>query len=185
VGKPSAGTAKNGDPEDKAGPEGGIRLLDSETGKLRPLTEDKRDHFAVGAPQSVAVAFLREGALYVIDSVDAEKVAPRRVADDVKPLPPVWSPDGTRLAYWVAAETPTARVVAATGGEPRTLELPKETMPASGLLWSPDGTQLGFLKRQVEKEAERQLLYVIGIADGKERRLTTALSDHREATWAS
>jgi Tol biopolymer transport system component len=187
-GKPGKeGKAKTEDRKNEEGrtPAVGILVVDAETGRARSLTTEARDRFVAGCRRPGAIAFLRGESLYVFDSVDSDKATPRRVVEKVKPLPPVWSPEGTQIAYWVTGDKPVIGVVSATGGEPQALPLPDEAVPSDGLAWSPDGTQIGFLKQQVDGEVQRRLFYVVELSGGKDRRLTEALADHQEVVWGS
>jgi len=184
-GKADKAKAKDSKDEEGKAPATGLLLVDAETGRTRPLTTDVRDRFVVGSRRPGALAFLRGESLCVFDSVEGDNATPRRVVDKVKPLPPVWSPDGTQLAYWVLGDKPVVGVVSATGGEPRALPLPDDAVPSEGLTWSPEGTQLGFLKQQGDGNTQRNLFYVVELSGGKDRRLTEALADHREVVWGS
>jgi Tol biopolymer transport system component len=70
-------------------------------------------------------------------TVPAAGGAPRRLTGGPQDSTPVWSPDGSRLAFLRAGQV---HVVSPSGGEPQQVtDLPRG---AGTPAWSPDGTRL-------------------------------------------
>jgi dipeptidyl aminopeptidase/acylaminoacyl peptidase/CubicO group peptidase (beta-lactamase class C family) len=120
--------------------------------------------------------------LFVVDlPEDDARPGPARqlTFGDSSASPPVWSPDGRRLAY-SAARGPdrdldveaVVHVVAADGGDPEPLT------PAGGVYqvtdWSPDGARL-LLVGQPRLSAGGQQLYTVGVGVGEPVELAPGL----------
>ncbi len=78
---------------------------------------------------------------------------------------PVWSPDGTRIAFvrsgiWVAD----------LNGATRQLTVPSQPGYDTQPVWSSDGSQVAFLRSDSGGGRD---VFVVGVADGRLRRLTS------------
>lgn len=103
---------------------------------------------------------------------------------------PVWSPDGTQIAFRYAATADDANrrnvgigVMNADGSNVRILVQPQTRSAIVVFEWSPDSTQLVF-GRNVGREND-QAIFLLDIASGEVTNLTEAAAgyDHRAPDW--
>lgn len=125
---------------------GGLRLLDTATGEVHTLVERTEiliDHIA-WSPDGRHIAFDTSqggsGGIWIIEVSESGQTAsqPRLLFDlpDAHELNPVWSPDGTKIAFSVDGSLYIGRV---DGSEPYKLSA---DVPATALFWSPDGARI-------------------------------------------
>jgi Tol biopolymer transport system component len=140
--------------------------------------------YSSGAPTG-SIAFVRmENDRCAIHSVDADGSNVRRLTrwhgfSDCD-TPPVWSPDGARIAYYANG---ALWVMKADGTKRKNLgpaDYPESE--GSGPSWSPDGRSLAFT-RNPEPSRNASAVYTIHIDGTGRRRLTTErFAD--EPTWS-
>lgn len=119
-------------------PTGDLVALDVETGDVRILRSCPTPCLAGASPDTTRTAVASEGE-FRISAPGGETTIP---LPGLRPGPPVWSPDGTRIAF---AEPTGLYVVKADGSWLR-----RYWDPAPGLLtvppsWSPDGDYLAYV----------------------------------------
>lgn len=125
-----------------------IRIVDVTGANLRLLTHSVGDIGPAWSPTADEIAFNRRnpsGNGYELHVMRSDGTGDRTVADNVSsPVPPYWSPDGTRLAFHLQVSgVPQIAVVGADGtGYAQLTSLPAG---ASLPTWSPDGTKIAFL----------------------------------------
>jgi dipeptidyl aminopeptidase/acylaminoacyl peptidase len=125
------------------------------------------------APNAGRVAYVANvGGKAAIHVLDIDKSGSgRRVAEGSAP---VWSPDGSKLAYLSGGDIWT---VPANGGEPsRVTQGPEDER---GLAWSPDGAQISFTSTR----SGSQDVWVVPSAGGPARQLTTKSMDADEVRF--
>jgi tricorn protease len=176
---------------------GYIHLFDVKTGEEHKLTIEVTGDFpwarpefkkvsgmirsAVLSPTGVRAAFEARGEIF---TVPAEKGDWRNLTRStaVHESDPVWSPDGTRLAWFSDASGEYQLMLGDQSGitPPRTVPLP----PAgffSGLSWSPDGKRMSF-------EDGHLNLWSLELATGKATRLDAETYDDpgrgMDAVWS-
>lgn len=189
---------------------------DLETGEeLLLFTPADRAHSARWRPDGRAVAYLHDtddGAeVWLMDADGGER---RRVgAASGRPGAPVWSPDGSALAWVVQAQvceyagTPEVRVVAddlsyrhlnvgyreGRLGQVHLMELAdgeasrlmESPLDVRGISWSPDGERLVFAAKS-RADLGRNLntdLWLVPRVGGEPRRLTTNPGPDEQPTW--
>lgn len=107
-----------------------------------------------------------------------EAPAPVEVGTGTFDLYPVWSPDGTELAYWSGDDADHAKLVLAdaNGAGVRVIvdEPPRGTMS-----WSPDGSRIAYIRNDPEGHTGA---YVVG-ADGSHDALVIA-GDWQSVAWS-
>jgi Domain of unknown function DUF11/RTX calcium-binding nonapeptide repeat (4 copies)/WD40-like Beta Propeller Repeat len=151
----------------------------------RRLTLDGRVVSPVGSPNGERIAFLKSDGssprdLYVMNADGtggARLIASHSAETNVDGiLALTWSPDSSRLAYYLPFANPAIRIVDARDGTPVRLRQEGDPRPFAKLEWSPDGTEL---------------LYDAGgdiwtkPLDGRPARLVVALTGQEtRATWA-
>ncbi len=134
------------------------------------------------SPDGALVAFSWTGedgkhqGIYVTRSDGQDE--PRRLTDastDAVDVFPAWSPDQAQIAFVRrrGAASGDIIVMPAQGGPERTLrQIRFVQFPASSwLAWTPDGAQIAFASQSLE--SGRSTLYLMRLADGKVRSLTT------------
>jgi dipeptidyl aminopeptidase/acylaminoacyl peptidase len=95
---------------------------------------------------------------------------------------PAYSPDGSRIAFTVVPEGPSASlwIVSPSGGKPRLL---LENLLDPYFSWSPNGRELA-LSASFPKQG-RHGLFLVSVASGNARLLTSEpLAERRPPTWA-
>ena len=119
-----------------------IYAMDADGGNPRRLTtHPARDVSASWSPDGAGIAFMSDrGGGFDAYRMPPAGGDPARVTQTTSTWFPVFSPDGSRLAFHVGRDVHT---MAATGGEIRRLT----TDPANGMYpsWSPDGKRLAFM----------------------------------------
>jgi dipeptidyl aminopeptidase/acylaminoacyl peptidase len=144
-------------------------ILDPDSGELHRLTRGDslwNDRNAVASPDGRRVAFDRDASGEEYDGsfnrdlfvVDIDGAPPRQVPQpDGRVEDPVWSPDGSRLAYRFTPERYARahiHVTDLTQAEPPVLTTEVDLIP-TGLAWHPDGTHLLFT---ADRQGSRPLL---------------------------
>lgn len=82
-----------------------------------------------------------------VDVMNADGGAPKRLAKSGADAPaPVWSPDGSKLAYVRAHGSGEIYVVAASGKHAK--RLTNNRVSDSAPAWSPDGSKIAFVRSQ-------------------------------------
>jgi Tol biopolymer transport system component len=113
---------------------------------VRLTTDPADDSRPTWSPGGERIAFMRDGALFVMDAGGADPRALQGGNDQPSVREFEWSPDGTRLAYtkagdggWFGEEgSTTVWITDVDGGDP------VELAEGYGATWSPDGTRLAF-----------------------------------------
>ncbi|MGN6485837.1 MAG: alpha/beta fold hydrolase [Thermomicrobiales bacterium] len=129
---------------------------------------------------------------------------------------PVWSPDGSKLAFTSLRDGDkphTVVVLGFDGGEPEIVS--RHATPPSGLAWSPDGTRLAYsaavdpenpdetprnpkapapvrVVKRIDYKQDgagfvndvRNQVFVVDVATGETRQLTTTAIDHLAPAWS-
>ena len=129
-------------------------------------------HAAI-APDSRRIAFVALGDLWLVDTAGGD-VVPERVTNDAfVEADPLWSPDGTRLAFSTDREGSMDLWIRdlATGADRR---LAPRAMAGA---WAPDGADIAFLNPQSE-------LHVVSVNTGETRRARERLNEPGRPSWA-
>jgi len=86
------------------------------------------------SPDGAAVAYVVDGALWVrpMDAIEA-----RKIADDVNPTQPFWSPDGLWVGF--AHGQSLMRAAVGAGQTDKICDMPNTMSTAGGGAWLPDG----------------------------------------------
>jgi tricorn protease len=174
-----------------------IHLFDTTTGKARPLTIDVRGDFpwarphfkkvasmirsAALSPTGVRAAFEARGEIL---TVPAEKGNPRNLTQSAAAhdRSPVWSPDGSELAWLSDASGEYQLMIGEQTGaaKPRAIALPS-TAFFSGLVWAPDGKHVALQDNHLH-------LWTVELATGRATKIDTDTYDDPgrrfEAVWS-
>lgn len=123
------------------------------------------------SPDGASVAYTNGGHAYVLQ-LDGDAVRDLGEAGC-----PVWSPDSSRLALCTADDE---LVVIRVADLTRT-DVATGTGPNVPTAWSPDGTALAVASRR-DGNGE---VYVVGVDDGSQRRLTNASGTQASGPWTA
>ncbi|NDJ59892.1 MAG: hypothetical protein GYB67_02135 [Chloroflexi bacterium] len=95
---------------------------------------------------------------------------------------PVWSPDGSQIAFVSDRDgNNDIWVVSINGGTPRNLTQTSSPTSNTNPSWSPDGSQLIFM---TDRDGGPWQIYATTLADGSQRRLSTADHNHNNPAWS-
>ena len=165
-----------------------IWVMDADGGNQRQLTDNDRwDEEPQWSPDGTRVAFhartiVYDGVEFRYRSLDDSEIYVVHVEDgtlqqltdnEYGDLNPVWSPDGTRIAFYSdRGKNYDIFVVDADGSNE--LQLTDNYERNQHLEWSPDGTRIAF--------AGFGGIWVVD-ADGRNQKQLTFGHDHRPAWW--
>jgi len=118
------------------------------------------------SPSGVRVAFAGRGDIFTVP-VDKGDTRNLTGTDGVKESDPLWSPDGTRLAWLRDPGDGVTLVISDQRGLEEPREIPLEQGPYYSLLaWSPDGRYIAYQDNHLN-------LYVLDLDDGSGERIAT------------
>jgi dipeptidyl aminopeptidase/acylaminoacyl peptidase len=118
---------------------------------------------AHAAPEHAEIAFASDGKLWSSRADGSERRLLGR-GDE-----PIWSPDGSRLAYVHGNEDESQIMLLGAGAITPLRKGVTDASPA----WSPDGTQLAFSRFTVRRQRYRTSIVVVDVASRAERVLIT------------
>jgi TolB protein len=135
--------------------------------------------------RSVAVQWLGEAlhGLYWVDLAGGETQQPVEVRDSVQSF--AWSPDGTRLAYFVVGGAGAAelRIWSLADSRVDTIRTFAQMSSFNGLAWSPDGTRLIFAAVEIGGVRTQQLYLLWSDGSGLTP-VTGPPATHPSAAWS-
>jgi dipeptidyl aminopeptidase/acylaminoacyl peptidase len=124
---------------------------------------------------------------------DRDGANPRRVVGEGIERTPVFSPDGTRLAFWSRTNVPaesafdvtfTLFVANADGSDPHRIAASQRfwTEPADAASWSPDSAHLTFSAAAVHGDPAQ--IWVVATDGSPAVPITSKLADRAEPAWS-
>jgi Tol biopolymer transport system component/DNA-binding winged helix-turn-helix (wHTH) protein len=141
------------------------------------------------SPDGGSIAFVRftgdDASIFVIPALGGPE---RRVVTNHVAVGHLirisWSPDGKRIAYPAYGETGAPRIylVSLDTLQSQPLSPAPECLDAVEPAFSPDGTQLALV---CTSSSEVYAIYVVGLADGSVRRLTSMMGDPQGLAWST
>ena len=93
-----------------------------------------------GAAGNGLIAFVSDGDIYVVEP-EGSGLKPITSGPGVEDIP-VWSRDGTRLAYWSGPEEGFGNLVVVDADGSDAVTVAETSRPFSVVVWSPDGTEI-------------------------------------------
>ena len=160
----------------------GLGVLDLDRNELRELTDHVEDSMPAWSPDTLQLMFAsnkhgdRKWRIYAISPG-----AVRGEGDEwIYGHMPVWSPDGSQIAYHGCDERGDncgVWLALAGGFEPKRLTSDaSDTAP----VWSPDGSEIVYISAR----AGNWELYMVDVESGKETRLTEHSATDVAPTWS-
>ena len=106
-----------------------------------------------------------------LDGSDYQRLTNSKGGD----INPVWSPDGTRLAFVSVRADPRGSVglsiTSADGSDSRFVTPPSLRLTKDTPVWSPDGRRLAFLATESEPDNSKAALYTVAVDGGDLRKI--------------
>ena len=157
-----------------------IWTVDPASGATVQLTDTPAsDSKPAWSPDGRAIAFSRDGGLWVMSADGADQ---RLVTAGVEPEGIDWSPDGRTIAYGSNRSGAQIRAARPDGSSDRVLlelDAPFACCPS----WSPAGDELVIAVDESGDGGEIDL-YLVTVADGGLRRITTVGGDDTSPAWS-
>ena len=151
------------------------------------------DRYASWSPSGAQIAFWSErdgGGYYVMPAVggSATRLASTPVVDYAYHSPPVWSQDGTELAYVQyeiveSALVPSFEIVDTVTRQTRRVSLPGAQETRLDLSWTRDGRYIAYVDA-AQQFAETTQLFVLRLRDGESIAVTDAGFNVRSPRWS-
>ena len=131
----------------------GLRVMEHGASGLRRITDDVSDSDPAISPEASAVAFTREGSLWL---VSVRTGLQRRLTSTASPMDrvhhpvgdilPTWSPDGTRIAFTGAPYTGPPHIWVASRDGLYVRQLTTGRIGYHSPQWSPDGALIACIR---------------------------------------
>lgn len=177
-----------------------LRVLNVADGSEIPLTEERLGFLPAWSPDGTKVAFGAfvgeldensegESEIFLMNSDGSNlRQVTNRPGTDVQP---VWSPDGTRLAWWGEepqsdpTQTATDVLFMMDVASGKITELGEGSEPA----WSPDGQRILFIYEEkpppgIARAQPNTDIYVLDVGTGERRALAPHNAPDRWPTWS-
>ncbi len=120
---------------------------------------------------------------YTIHSINPDGSNDMQLTPGPNDLAPVWSPDGSQIAFVRGQVQPNEIVVmTADGGNQRSLTIPGESDDSPA--WSPDGKQLAFVRTINEGDSSHGQIFAINADGSNPRRLTRSAETDSSPVWS-
>ncbi len=174
----------------------GLYRIDAQAGDVTPLVQSAEAFIfgAVWSPDEKEIFYRRrdrttkQSSLIVRSLETGEEKELYRVAAPSFLRNSALSRDGRQLA--LTTNDPTTRsevlmVIPAAGGEPRELlrlQEPEPITPLGGLAWTPDGSQILFLRGRLSLQKQTFTLWRIPVQGGEPQKLELAMDQLRDMT---
>ncbi|MXN17810.1 amidohydrolase family protein [Pseudooceanicola sp. GBMRC 2024] len=130
------------------------------------------------SPDGATLAIDLQGALWTLPATGGEATRISDLFDDIRQ--PVWSPDGSRIAYFAYREgSYHLWSVNPDGGDPQ--ELTSGPQDDREPAWSPDGRALAF----ASDRAGQYDIHLLDLESRETRRLTHAPGEDRMPAWSA
>jgi WD40 repeat protein len=136
--------------------------------------------FGTWSPDGTQIAFT---ANYKLRLMDADGSNQRILIDDARDLE--WSPDGRYIAYEAGSTSDEDIWITEPDGSNRRNLTNSEDVMESAPSWSPDGRQIAFTRTSYEDGYTIEQIYVMDIATGETRQLTTTGLRNAAPVWVS
>ena len=166
----------------------GLNLVDVASGQVTELAAGRLGAMPDWSPDGSRIAFVsNKGEAAASNDPNLEIYIMNADGSDIRPLTdhegtdiaPQWSPDGTRIAWWVRKPTGAPHDLFVTDvGKPK----PKELGTGSRPVWSADGDRLAFLD---QIEGQNVDIFVLDLRDGRKVNVTGFDGEDTWPAWSA
>jgi Tol biopolymer transport system component len=144
---------------------------------------------AIPSPDGAHYAFIRDRRPggFELYAVGEDGIAPRRMTTAFEPDAPVWSPDGSRLAFAAHDVDRVSRLwlVNFDGSDLTRVQLPDPLGSGDSFAWSPDGDHLAI---ELDQEVEGDLtssIFIVRVDGSGLQRITASRGDEEDPAWTA
>ncbi len=158
-----------------------IKIMDTETGRSRWLTQNQRATYPIWSPDGQSIVFVAHrnstSNLFSITPNGTNLTQLTKFEDDVQILTPMWSPDGQSIAFGLAASDGNTDITVLNLATSEMTRLTKNPEVDYLPVWHPDGSRITYTSHK----GLTPNLHTVDLATGHSEQIT----DVGDAVWSA